>query len=152
MHGQQTSSLVHRETSIRACLYMKMGYPGVFFVEIVVIARNCWAGTAQSMMLFTSADKLHTHPSVCGLTGQTKPLFKLNPPTGGEPLRVGNRPGKKPKQRALTRCLDPQKVSTEPREGAPCQFACVEKPNRTVLCVHFFDQYHSLQLVQKWTT
>jgi len=30
------------------------------------------------MMLFTSADKLHTHPSVCGLAGLAKPCIGLN--------------------------------------------------------------------------
>ncbi len=37
----------------------------------------------------------------------------------------------------MTRCLDPQNVSTELREGAPCQFACVQKRNRTAPSVHF---------------
>jgi hypothetical protein len=51
---------------------MKMCDPSVFFVKVVMISGNCRAGTVQSMMLFTSADKLHTHPSICSLVAQPK--------------------------------------------------------------------------------
>jgi high-affinity nickel permease len=80
VHRQQTRSLVHGKTSIRTCLYVKVGHSRVLFIKIIMIARNCRAGTAQRMMLFTSADKLHTHPSICGFAGQAKPCFRLNLP------------------------------------------------------------------------
>jgi len=78
MHRQQTSGLIDRKTSVRTGLDMKMRYAGILFVKIIMIARIFWAGTAQCMMLFTSADKLHTHPSVCGLAGLAKPCIGLN--------------------------------------------------------------------------
>jgi len=57
---------------------MKMRYASVSFIKIIMIAGNCRAGTVQRMMLFTSADKLHTHPSVCSLVTQPKLFFGLN--------------------------------------------------------------------------
>src|SRR5690242_13481803 len=63
VHGEQSSCLVYWKASIRPCLHVKMGDSGVLFIKIVKITRDFWAGTVQ-LMLFTSADKLHAHPSV----------------------------------------------------------------------------------------
>jgi len=43
-----------------------------FFVKIVMIARYSWAEIVQRTMLFTSADKLHMHPSICSFVEKPK--------------------------------------------------------------------------------
>lgn len=75
MHRQKTGGLIHGETTIRSCLDVEMGDASVFFVEVKKIARIGWVGSVQKMMiLFTSADDLHVHPSVFGFGCYAKPL------------------------------------------------------------------------------
>jgi hypothetical protein len=52
--------------------------PGAFFIKIVMIARYGWAEMVQRTMLFTSADKLHMHPSLCSFVATPKLFFVLN--------------------------------------------------------------------------
>jgi hypothetical protein len=43
MHGQQTRGLFDRKPTIRTGLHMKVGDPGVFFVEEVQVSGESWA-------------------------------------------------------------------------------------------------------------
>jgi hypothetical protein len=64
MHGQQTRGLLDRKTSLLVSFNVKMGYPGIPFIEKILFPCDRKLGGTYGMHLHTSADHPHLNLSV----------------------------------------------------------------------------------------